>query len=174
MPLPIGSPITADTIGITAVACFAARVAGVPWVTMTSTFRRRNSAAISAGPSLRPAAQRYSMTMVRPSIQPSACSRCTKAATHSFAAEAVIAPRNPITGIVGCCARASSGHAAAPPSTVMNSRRLKSSIGLPSAWRRRSVYRRLNLNAPQQRSRSCNAYSITSIAKAPGPQAWRR
>ena len=36
----------------------------------------------------------------------------------------VLAPRNPITGIAGCCARAASGHAAAaPPSSVMNSRR---------------------------------------------------
>jgi hypothetical protein len=26
-------------------------------------------------------------------------------------------------GILGCCARAASGHAAAPPSSVMNSRR---------------------------------------------------
>src|SRR5262245_26974450 len=35
------------------------------------------------------------------------------------------AERNPITGIPGCCARAMSGHAVvAPPSTVMNSRRL--------------------------------------------------
>jgi len=33
-------------------------------------------------------------------------------------------PRNPITGIAGCCARAASGHVtAAPPSSVMNSRR---------------------------------------------------
>src|SRR5262249_56479418 len=33
--------------------------------------------------------------------------------------------RNPITGITPCCARAASGHvAAAPPSSVMNSRRL--------------------------------------------------
>jgi DNA replication protein DnaC len=32
---------------------------------------------------------------------------------------------NPITGIPGCCARAATGHAAAPPSNVMNSRRLK-------------------------------------------------
>jgi hypothetical protein len=31
--------------------------------------------------------------------------------------------RNPITGIVGCCARAASGHAAALPSSDMNSRR---------------------------------------------------
>jgi hypothetical protein len=32
--------------------------------------------------------------------------------------EAVL--RKPITGIAGCCARAASGHAAAPPSSVMN------------------------------------------------------
>src|SRR6516165_6165736 len=33
--------------------------------------------------------------------------------------------RNPTTGIAGCCARTASGHAtAAPPSSVMNSRRL--------------------------------------------------
>ena len=31
--------------------------------------------------------------------------------------------RNPITGIADCCARAASGQAAAPPSSVMNSRR---------------------------------------------------
>ena len=35
--------------------------------------------------------------------------------------------RNPITGIAGCCARAASGHAAAaPPRSVMNSRRCMS------------------------------------------------
>jgi hypothetical protein len=32
--------------------------------------------------------------------------------------------RNPITGVVACCARAESGHATAPPSSVMNSRLL--------------------------------------------------
>src|SRR5262249_25798514 len=32
--------------------------------------------------------------------------------------------RYPTTGITDCCARAASGHAAAPPSNVMNSRRL--------------------------------------------------
>ena len=38
--------------------------------------------------------------------------------------QAIRAPRKPITGIAGCCARAASGHAAAaPPSSVMNSRR---------------------------------------------------
>jgi hypothetical protein len=32
--------------------------------------------------------------------------------------------RNPITGTTVCCARAAIGHAAAPPISVMNSRRL--------------------------------------------------
>ena len=39
--------------------------------------------------------------------------------------------RNPITGIAGCCARAASGHAAAPPSSPMNVRRFKSSMEIP-------------------------------------------
>jgi len=38
--------------------------------------------------------------------------------------------RNPITGSAGCCARAASGHAAAPPSSAMNSRRFMPGIGL--------------------------------------------
>jgi hypothetical protein len=34
-----------------------------------------------------------------------------------------VPPRNPITGIADCCARAATGHtAAAPPSSVMNLR----------------------------------------------------
>ena len=42
---------------------------------------------------------------------------------HMVQCEALL--RYPITGIAGCCARAASGHAAAaPPSSVMNSRRL--------------------------------------------------
>src|SRR5262245_20575787 len=39
-------------------------------LTMTSTFSRTNSAAISAARELRPSAQRYSIATVRPSIQP--------------------------------------------------------------------------------------------------------
>src|SRR5262249_47253389 len=37
--------------------------------------------------------------------------------------------RNPMTSIVRCCARAASGHVAAPPSSVMKWRRLVSSMG---------------------------------------------
>src|SRR6266511_1743560 len=37
-----------------------------------------------------------------------------------------------VTGLVGqSCARAASGHAAAPPSSVLNSRRLMLTMGLP-------------------------------------------
>jgi hypothetical protein len=122
-PLPTGSFATANTIGMTDVACFAARSA-VPDVTITSTFSRTNSAAISAKRSSRPSAQRYSTAMVRPSIQPRSRNRCTKAATHWLQAEGVVVPRNPITGIADFCARAAGGHAAAPPSRVMNVRLL--------------------------------------------------
>ena len=81
-PVPTGSAAIAKTIGMTDVACFAAMTAAVPAVTMTSTLSRTNSAAISAKRSLRPSAQRYSIATVRPSIQPSSRSRCTKAAVH--------------------------------------------------------------------------------------------
>jgi hypothetical protein len=45
----------------------------------------------------------------------------------------VLVPKNPMVGsFVGCCARAPTGHVtAAPPSSVMNSRRLMSDMGLP-------------------------------------------
>src|SRR4029077_18572667 len=57
-PVSTGSPAVANTIGITDVACFAARTGGVLCVRMTSTFSRTNSAANSAKRSLRPSAQR--------------------------------------------------------------------------------------------------------------------
>src|SRR5262249_47122686 len=51
--------------------------------------------------------------------------------------------RNPITGIAVCCARATSGHAAATPRSVMNSRRLNSSncIRSPASQGRIAGYR---------------------------------
>ena len=72
---------------MTDVACFAARTGAVACVTMTSTLSRTNSAAISPARSARPSNQRYSIAILRPSIQPSSRSRCTKAAVHWLAAE---------------------------------------------------------------------------------------
>ena len=110
-PLPTGSSASANTIGMTDVACFAARTGAAPAVTMTSTLSRTNSAAISAKRSLRPSAQRNSIATVRPSIQPSSRNRCTKAATQGLRAEGVAVPRNPMVGsLPDCCARAASGH----------------------------------------------------------------
>src|SRR5215467_8441968 len=130
-PVSTGLAAVANTIGITDVACFAARTGGVLCVRMTSTFSRTNSAANSAKRSLRPSAQRYSIVTVRPSIQPRSRSRCTKAAVNWRCAAGVVEPKNPMVGsFPGCCARAASGHAAAaPPMSVMKSRRLMSGMG---------------------------------------------
>ena len=95
-------------------------------MTMTSTLSRTNSAAISAKRSVRPSAQRYSIARLRPSIQPSSRSRCTKAAVHGPQAEGVVVPRNPMVGSFARLLRPrrERPRAAAPPSSVMNSRRL--------------------------------------------------
>ena len=110
-PLPTGSPAAVNTIGIAVVTCFAAVISGVPEVTIISTLRRANSAAISAARSLRPSVQRYSIATVRPSIQESSRSRSTKAATRLASAAGVPWPMYPMIGsLPGCCARAASGH----------------------------------------------------------------
>ena len=129
-PEPIGSPANGKTIGIADVACFAASAGAVPVAIMTSTLRRTNSAAISANRALRPSAQRYSIAMVRPSIQPRSCKRWTRAATRWLSAEGVAPPKTPMVGnLPACCAFAASGHTAAePPSSVMNWRRADHSI----------------------------------------------
>ena len=59
-------------------------------------------------------------------------------------------PRNPITGIVACCARAASGHTVAPPMSVMNSRRL---MGVPSQASGRTLPHLLRTNAAVHRSK---------------------
>jgi len=124
MPLPTGSPAVANTIGITDVACFAAMVGGVLCVRITSTLSRTNSSAISAKRSVRPSPQRYSIATLWPSVQPSARSRCTKAAVKWLISAAVPEAISPMVGsLLACCARTAHGHATAPPSSVMKSRR---------------------------------------------------
>jgi hypothetical protein len=57
--------------------------------------------------------------MVRPSIQPSSRSRCTKAAIHLLWVADVPEPKYPMVGsFATCCARAPSGNAADPASSV--------------------------------------------------------
>src|SRR5262249_37968836 len=62
-PVPTGSPVAAKTMGMTDVACLAAKTMPVPDVTITSTLRWTNSAAISAARSVRPSVQRYSIAI---------------------------------------------------------------------------------------------------------------
>src|SRR5262245_37747466 len=83
------------------------------------------------------------MATVRPSIQPSSRRRRSKAATQSLQPENVLAPKKPIIGsLPDCCARAASGHAAAaPPSSVMNSRRFTAEY-LPCLDRKDSTHGR--------------------------------
>src|SRR5262245_57349454 len=110
-------------MGMTDVACFTAG-AEVSLVTMILTLNRVNSAATSAMRSERPSDQRYSIAMLRPSIQPSSRSRAVKGATHGDQADASPPKRPTVGSLPACCARAASGHAAAvPPSIDMNSRR---------------------------------------------------
>jgi hypothetical protein len=60
-------------------------------------------------------------------------------------AKGVLEPKNPIVGsFPACCALAASGHAAAPPTSVMNSRRLTDcpqtkNVTLPHRWSGSSV-----------------------------------
>jgi hypothetical protein len=50
--------------------------------------------------------------------------RSTKAMGALAIEQLRVGAKYPMAGIAACCARAASGHAAAPPSSVMNSRRL--------------------------------------------------
>ncbi len=87
-------------------------------------FCRTKSAAISEARKLLPTVQRNSIATVCPSIQPSSRKRSTKARVHEVQAAGSPVPRKAIVGsFAGCCARAARGHTAAPPRSVMNSRR---------------------------------------------------
>jgi hypothetical protein len=64
------------------------------------------------------------MTTVRPSIHPSSRNRCTKAVIRWLSVASVAEPKYPMVGsFVACCARAASGHVAAPPMNMMHARR---------------------------------------------------
>src|SRR5262245_10562044 len=122
-PALIGSPLP-KTIGMVVVAAFAARAEGSPpAATSTATWRLTSSAARAGNRSYSPRAQRNSMTTFLPSVRPPSPKPLWKAATTVMESSGPRLLMNPITGIAGCCAYAPSGHAAAPPSRVINWRR---------------------------------------------------
>src|SRR5215470_16847530 len=126
-PAP-GSDATAKTIGVVVVAC-CTTAAAAPYVTITSTFRRKNSAVKSLTRLELPPAQRYSTSIVSPVVQPSSRRRVTKATVHELQTVAS-APSTPIRrSSPPCCARAAMGHVPARPQTIlMNSRRSMASL----------------------------------------------
>ena len=70
-------------------------------------------------------------------VHPRTCSPCCKAAARAWASASFAVPMSTPTRRTrsGCCALAANGHAAAPPSSVMNLRRFLSNmrLGFPHA-----------------------------------------
>src|SRR6266404_1870147 len=106
------------------VAALAASAEGSPPVVVrTVSGRRTNSDAIAGRRSYWPSAQRYSIVTFWPSTKPFSPSPRRNADTRCAVSSGDLALRYPISGICGCCARAASGHAVAPPMSAVNSRR---------------------------------------------------
>ena len=126
-PAPTGSTTCTNTIGTLRVACSKGVTTGTLLARMASGASVTNSDACARKRSASPAPQRRSMRTLRPTAQPASCSPCRNAARRacpsaSSAARFMSTPMR--LTFSRDCARAASGHAAAPPSSVMNSRRL--------------------------------------------------
>src|SRR6516162_7227430 len=119
-----GSPVAAMTMDVVVVAFFAARTAGVPLVTITSMFKRSKSAARSANRSPWPSAERYSIMRFCSSMYPRSRKLWRNASKFAAFNSIDVVSSTPMRQTLpGCCARAASGHAAAPPSSDMKARR---------------------------------------------------
>ena len=126
-PAPTGSGVCVNTIGTERVTCSNGPAADPPEARMTSGSNATNSIAYLRLRSASPAPQRVSIRTLPPSVQPNCCSACVNAMRRG-AASGSSAARLKSTLIrrtrLASCARAATGHAtAAPPMSVMNSRR---------------------------------------------------
>ena len=116
-PRPTGSPPVAMTIGMLVVAFFAARAAGLPAVTTTSTLRRTSSSANVGSRSSWPSTHRTSKATVCPSTYPSSRRRSRNAFQGSGRTTPV--SRYPMRdSFPGCCASVESGAARRPRATA--------------------------------------------------------
>ncbi len=131
-PLPIGSETVVNTIGMVRVSDLSTAVAGVERAKMTSGCSSTSSLANVRMRPASPAAQRQSILTLLPSVQrdrlsPSLMALAWDCPSGSLSASTISTPIRLTRS--GCCARATSGHAsaaAAPPRSVMNSRRFMS------------------------------------------------
>src|SRR5262245_59038501 len=126
-PAPTGSATCTNTTGTVRVARNKSAVVGLPTLRITSQASATNSATSLRVRSASPVLHRISMRTLRPTVQPNCSSLSTNAVRRgwfagSSAEKLVITPMRGIRSV--CCAPAASGHAAAPPMSVMNSRRL--------------------------------------------------
>ena len=125
-PAPTGSVTIANTIGTVRVACCIGPTVGPPAAKMTSgrerdQFRRvfANAFGIARGPAgVDPHVAANGPAQLLQSLHERRERACP---SGSSAASVMSTPMRRIRS--PCCARAASGHAAAPPSSVMNSRR---------------------------------------------------
>src|SRR5262245_39140422 len=106
-PSATGSTEVVITMGMVVVAFFVANTGAVDVPTMTSTLRRTSSATSSGRRSFFCSANRYSMVIFFPSIQPSLLSSCRNASTRTALPEAVLLSRKPMRNTFPvCCALA--------------------------------------------------------------------
>src|SRR5207247_20370 len=111
-PSPTGSGKPVITIGMVVVAFLAANTGALPTATIRFTFRRTKSAASSGRRSGFCSANRYSMAIFFPSIQPNLLSSWRNASVRTAIPEAELESRNPMRKIFpGCCAEATAPHA---------------------------------------------------------------
>jgi hypothetical protein len=101
----------------------ARRSAALNWSAVPASIMRPNTSAPGGlGQESRPSAQRYSISIVRPSIQPNSRSRCHKTATRWACVAVCSRLKRTVGSLDRCCACAANGHdiTAAPPSAAMN------------------------------------------------------
>src|SRR5215813_6053228 len=178
-PASTGSPPILKTIGIVEVDALAACAeASPPLVTITATLRETRSWTSSGRRSYRPSAHRNSIATFLPSTKPVSLKPCRKADSIGPSVTGDLPLKYPITGI-GCCARAARGHAAAaPPSSVMNWRRLMSSMGsspepaVPAYRRLRMPRKRpqvlgVDLNCSESRRGAAGRFPPEPLISAP-------
>ena len=115
-PLPTGSMDCANTIGTVRVACSSAGKVGPLPARMTSGLSATRSAAFLRRRAASPPLQRVSIRTFRPTSQPVLCSPCKNAASWAcISGSSGVACISTPTSRTRSCARAASGHAAAPP-----------------------------------------------------------
>src|SRR5262249_29460302 len=123
---PTGSGTITNTVGTVLDSCVNGPILALPVAKMTFGARATNSAASLRILTSLPPDQRTSIRILRPSTQPNCCRPCRNAAMRACpcaASSTVISA--PMRGCPSrCCADAVIGHTAAPPISVMNSRRL--------------------------------------------------